>query len=125
MKKAWYDTFMHKNSLSLVKMKFPCMKIEHFTQKTFMGDHSMHDVVYSPTTHEHFWGEIFVFMREIFIFMHGIFIFLCMRMKFSCMKFSCHDFFMNEFFCMFQHRQEEAATFLIYMSMVGRRKVVH
>ena len=74
------------------------------------NDISMHENEHF--TQKTFMGEICIFMHEIFIFMHGKF----------CMKFSCHDFFRNE---NFQHRQEEAATFLIYMSMVGRRKVVH
>ena len=38
------------------KMKFPCMK-NIFCPETSIGENSMHEVVYSPTNHEHLWAK--------------------------------------------------------------------
>ena len=60
-----------KNSLSCMKVKFPCMqmkfqsikmkylclKMKILPKKIFMGENSMHEVVHSPNTHDHFWDE--------------------------------------------------------------------
>ena len=45
----------------------------------------------------HFHAGYFHFMHAIFIFMHGNFI-SCLKMKFTCMTFSFHNFFMHETF---------------------------
>ena len=42
--------------------------------------------------------NIFIFMQERFIFMHENKKLQCLKMTFSCMKFSCHDFSFMIFF---------------------------
>ena len=90
-------------------MKFSCMKMK-FCLKVFMAENSMHEVVYSPTTHDHFWGETFMLgatfsfscMEISFsyhkneMFMHENIKFPCMKMKVLCMKFSCMKHFVRD-----------------------------
>ena len=83
--------------------------------KIMKNENSMHEVVYSPTTHEHFWGGKNHARGEIFIFYAWKYHFhawknhfhawnsICKismhENEFSSMILSCHDFFMHKTFC--------------------------
>ena len=83
-----------------------------------MDDNSVHGIVHSQITHEHFWDKKMIIgnfwskvsfscmemsfsclkILKFHIIMHGNEIFMheslsCMEMKYSCMKVSCHDLF--------------------------------
>ena len=65
-------------------MKFSFMK-KKILPINFMGENSMHKVVYSPTIHGNFWGEEImpgaVILHGNIIFMHNNFtIFSCMKL---------------------------------------------
>ena len=70
----------------------------------FTDGNSMHEVVYSPVTHEHFWagnlgqGRNFHFRAWKYHFHAWKFHIFMHENDFLCMKFSCHDLFMHETF---------------------------
>ena len=53
--------------------------------------------VYSPTTHDNFWGEKNHARGEIFIFMHENFIFIHENKKFQENEVFMHEIFMPRF----------------------------
>ena len=54
----------------------------------FMGENSMHEVVYGSTTHEHLWGKKICQGRN---FMHANFIFMHENIGFPCTKLFVRD----------------------------------
>ena len=64
-----------------MKMKFPCMKMGQVFSWVRIPCRAP-EFVYSPTTHEHVWGEnhsrgkIFIFMHGNIMFMHKNVIFM-------------------------------------------------
>ena len=46
---------MDENEISMHENKTFMNENENFA-KNFMGENSMHEIVYSPITHENFWG---------------------------------------------------------------------
>ena len=59
-------------------MQFPCMKM-----KIFMDENPMHEIVYSPISHENFLVEKIIPVAKLSV---------------PCIKRSCHDFFIHETF---------------------------
>ena len=66
-------------NISCMKLKYPWMKMK-INSKVFLNENSMHEIVYSPISHEHFWGEK---------------IFTVAKFSFSCINF-VHGIFMHE-----------------------------
>ena len=65
------DIVMHKNEISM-------HEDENFAQHIFMREIYMHEVVYSPTTRDNFWGKKIMPGAKVS--------FSCMEISFSCMK---------------------------------------
>ena len=51
------EIFMHNNEIFMHNNEIFIHETEHFCPKYFIVENSMHEVVYSPTTHDNFWGE--------------------------------------------------------------------
>ena len=51
------EIFMGENETSMHEDEISMRENVNFAPKIFMGEKSMHEAVYSPTTPEIFWGE--------------------------------------------------------------------
>ena len=54
--KSWHENYMHINFILMHENEIFMHENEDFAPKIFMGKNSMHDILHSPITHEHFWG---------------------------------------------------------------------
>ena len=75
--KSFKKYFMHENFISCMKKKFLCTKMKSLPQK-FLNENSMHDIVYSHTSHEHFWDAKIIQRAKCS--------FACMEISLACMK---------------------------------------
>ena len=81
------EIIMHENETTCMKLTYSCMKLTFSCMKMFMNENTMHKIVHSPISHEHFYDE-----RIILGDPWAELSFPCMEISFSCTKLSCHDF---------------------------------